>query len=167
MKNIIFILLIIPHFIFSQEIQDGFFHELDGVELLTRQGYEVNIEPNLIDNMGQVETDILILQQQSDEQFGMIKDLFSIVKDLQEENIKLKKTIGKYHSGSEVVELSEKEFLIKNATSAKYIANRYYKSSSGKNGYSTIEISKLFDVDSSGKEIEIAERIFEKIKSLR
>lgn len=71
----------------------------------------------------------------------------------------------------------ERDYLLKNATSAKYIASRYNKTNGDKNGFSTIQVATvIFRIDvallqkENGKwknEIEIAEEIYSTIEALR
>ena len=70
-------------------------------------------------------------------------------------------------NGNQSVVANEKDWLVNNAIDGKFIADRYNKSNNNKNNYSTKEIARMFDVSDEGKEIEIANRVFEKIKGLR
>lgn len=84
---------------------------------------------------------------------------------------------GENSGGEPNKDQTERQYLLANATSARYIAQRYNKTNSNRNGYSTIEIAYLFgfaDVDlrktnssSYLSEMNIAGLIYNRILEIR
>lgn len=61
----------------------------------------------------------------------------------------------------------EKEFLVEEATNASFIARRYYNDRDDRNGFSTKQIAKIFEVSDDGKESETSSRIYDRILAIR
>ena len=111
---------------------------------------------------------LLVTKQAYEEVFVFINQLKEEVSKLSADNESLKKDVAELKNlfGENDLSKIEKEVLeLKaTATNARYIASRYNKLDSNRNGFSTVQIAEYLNVSTQGKEIEIAERIFKALQ---
>lgn len=141
--------------------------------LLTQDGYKNLLEPVILNDLGELTDEILLIKKYSIDHNKRINDnviALNIVNDRLNKIESLLEDIDRRLEDAEIQAISpesEKSFLIKNAIHASWIAKRYNKTNNKRNNFSTKDIAKIFNVSDSGSEIAIAERIFEMIKKYR
>lgn len=109
MKKILFIFLLLP-FVTLAQLDQIEWTEIDGIEVVTRDVYEIAIEPNLIDNLGFIETQLMIIQEENELLEQQNLQLQLDLKNLSEKADKYKNiAIEKYNELSKRIDMSLSE----------------------------------------------------------